>query len=284
MCRPSVRPVASSASQTGVYDRIVERALVVRVRPCEPRDETAVADPVRLAGGFVGVLHRERADSLETVGRNRAPLGDPVVVDRARLHRERRVGDAAELEAEAGVHHRDVDPLGVEHLHPLVGIEPGRVAVLVVPALAEVLVALPRVAEADETTFGRHRVLDETFVETGRLVPAQPDPAIAHRRREVPLPQVGGLAQVPVGIDDVLGAALAVSMSQDRRNPVPVSTGRVSRVCSAMVETTVCVSGGRARRGGDDLVEHRLAGQLGQLERGRAGGCARTPWRCRDPR
>ena len=105
------------------------------------------------------------------------------------------------------------------------GIEPGRVALLVVPALAEVLEALAGVAEADETTFGRHRVLDETLVEAGRLVPAQPDPTIPHRRREVPLPQVGGLAQVPVGIDDVLGGRRAFVMSQDRRNPVPVSTG-----------------------------------------------------------
>ncbi len=186
----------------------MEADAVVRVRPCEPRDETTVADSVRLAGGFGGVLHRERADGLEAIGRDRAPLGDPVVVDRAGLHRERRVGDPSELEAEAGVHHRDVDPFGVEHLDPLVGIEPGRVAVLVVPALAEVLVTLAGVPEADEPTCGRHRVLDETLVEAGRLVPPQPDPTIPHRSGKVPLPQVGGLAQVPVGIDDVLGAVM----------------------------------------------------------------------------
>ncbi len=189
--------------------RIVERAVVVRVGPGEPRNETAVADPVRLARGFGGVLHRERADALEAVGRDRAPLGDPVVVDRARLHREPRVGDPPELETEAGIHHRDVDALGVEHLHPLVGVEPGGVAVFVVAALAEVLVALARVAEAYETTFGRHRVLDETLVEAGRLVPPQPDPPVPHRGRKVPLPEVGGLAQVPVGVDDELRRRLA---------------------------------------------------------------------------
>ena len=70
-----------------------------------------------------GILQRQRAHAHEPVGCRRAPLGDPVVVDLARRDREVGVVDPAELQPEARVHHRDVDALGVEHLHPLVRVE-----------------------------------------------------------------------------------------------------------------------------------------------------------------
>ena len=116
------------------------------------------------------------------LGLGRAPLGHPVVVDAARPHRELRVDDGTELQPEARVHHAEVDALAVEHLHPLVGVEPGRVQALVVAALPEVVVGLARVPEADETPVGRHAVLDQALVVAGGLVPPQPDPPVREVR------------------------------------------------------------------------------------------------------
>ena len=161
MCSPSASPVSSSASHTGVYTRVVERHAVVRVRADERADEPEVLDPAGLVGRGRGILQRQCAGSLQPVGCRGAPLGDPVVVDPARPHRELGILDAAELQAEARVHHRDVDALGVEHLHPLVRVEAGRVQVFVVAAAAEVVEALARVAEAGKATFDDDAILDE---------------------------------------------------------------------------------------------------------------------------
>ena len=181
--------------------RMVEVAVVVRVRSREAGLQTERRDATRFVGRALRVLHRERADTDEPVGLLRAPVGEPVVVDRAARDREVGVLDRAELQAEPGIHHRDVDALGVEHLHPLVRIEAGGVEVLVVAAPTEVGERLARVAQADEPAIGRHAVLDEALVVAGRFVPPQADAAVAHRGGEVVLPQPRRFAQMAVGVD-----------------------------------------------------------------------------------
>ena len=111
---------------------MVERRTVDGVGPGEPGPQPDVRHAVDLCRARVSILHRERADAIEAVGRGRGVVGDPVVVDAARRDRELRVADAAQREAEAGIEHGDVDALGVEHLHSFARVEAGRMQVLVV--------------------------------------------------------------------------------------------------------------------------------------------------------
>ncbi len=154
-----------------------------------------------------GVLQRQRADATQPVGGGARPLGEPVVVDAARPGGELRVADPPELQPEPGVDHREVDALRVEDLDPLAGVEAGRVQVLVVAAPAEVVEGLAGVAEPDQAPVGGHAVLHPALVVPGGLVPPEPDPLVAEIRRQGSLPEVGGLANVPVGVDDVRGIA-----------------------------------------------------------------------------
>ncbi len=187
---------------------VVERHAVVGVRSHEGADEPGVLDPAHLGRGLDRVLHRECADTLEPVGRRGAPVDDPVVVDPARPDRELGVLDAAQLEAHPGVHHRDVDALGVEHLHPLLRVEPGRVEVLVVTTLAEVDVGLARVAEAHQPPVGDGLALEVALVVAGGLVPPEADALLGQVAREARLPEVGRFDDVPVGVDDELPAVV----------------------------------------------------------------------------
>jgi len=147
------------------------------------------------------VLQRERTDTDEAVRLLRAPFRDPVVVDLARGDREVLVEDAAELQAEPGIHDRHVDAFRVEHLHALVRVEAGGVQVLVVTALAELDEVLTGVAEADQPAIGRHAVLDEALVVAGLLVPAEADALLPQRLRQPTRPQIGRFADVTVGVD-----------------------------------------------------------------------------------
>ena len=104
------------------------------------------------------------------------------------------------------------------------GVEARGVALLVVATAAEVLEALAGVAEPDEAASRHDDVLDGALVEAGRFVPAKPDTAIAHRHREVSLPEVGRLADVAVRVDDVLAGVVARHAGQDRRRTASVST------------------------------------------------------------
>ena len=133
------RPVSLNASHTGVYDRMVEVAVVVRVRSGEAGLQSERRDATRFVGRALRVLHRERADADEAVRLLRAPVRDPVVVD-LRSDATARSGSwiAPSFRPSPGYITDDVDAFGVEHLHPLVRIEPGGVEVLVVPAPAEV--------------------------------------------------------------------------------------------------------------------------------------------------
>ena len=175
MCNPSASPVSSSASHTGVYDGSCNGTPLYAFGrtnvPTSPRS----FDAARLVGRGRGILQRQRTGALEPFGCDRAPLGDPVVVDPARPHRELGILDAAELQPETRVHHRDVDALGVEHLHPLGRVEAGRVQVFVVAAATEVVEALARVAEPGEPAFDDDAILDQAPVVARGLVPTQAD-------------------------------------------------------------------------------------------------------------
>ena len=82
-------------------------------------------------------------------------------------------------------------------------IEAGRVAVLVAHRVREVLVVVhARVREACESHRDPDAVLDEHLLGLDVVVPAHAQALIAHRRWEVPFPEVGRLADVPVGVDD----------------------------------------------------------------------------------
>ena len=124
-------------------------------------------------------------------------------------HRELGVLDAAELEAEAGVHHGEVDALGVEHLHPLVRVEPGRVQVLVVAAAAR---SRRRARPRCRVRRGRGRstIRSSTQALVVARWPRSSAGGCRGRRggREVALPEVGRLADVAVGVDDVVGVGL----------------------------------------------------------------------------
>ena len=91
-------------------------------------------------------------------------------------------------------------------------VEAGRVERLVVTPAAEVDEVLARVAEPDEAAIRRDAILDETLVVSAGLVPAQPDGLVAQREREVRRPEVGRLADVPVGVDDQLASHAATSI------------------------------------------------------------------------
>ena len=181
---------------------VMERTPLVGVRTGEAADEPQVADPSGLGGRRARVLEGQRTDPAQPVRRRGRPFGEPVVVDLAARDGELRVLDPTELESEPRVDDGEVDPLRVEDLHAARGVEAGRVQVLVVATLPEVLERLAGVAEPDEAPVGRDLVVDEALVVAGRLVPAQPDAPVAQVRREVAGPQVGGLADVTVRVDD----------------------------------------------------------------------------------
>src|SRR5438045_3656493 len=181
---------------------VMQRSVVVRVRPREPGFQPQWRDAAGLVGGALRVLQRQRSDPHESIGRLRAPLGEPVVVDLARLDREVRVSDGAELQTETWIHHRDIDALGVEHLDPFARVEARGVQVFVVPAAPEFVERLTGIAEPDETAVGCHALLDQALVVARLLVPAQADALFAQARWEVVFPQSSGLAQMAVGVHD----------------------------------------------------------------------------------
>src|SRR5581483_2540694 len=110
---------------------------------------------------------------------------------------------------EPAVQHGHVDALGVHDLDALARVPPAAVQVLgVAQRVAEVLVLVhARVAEPGEPGRDADVVLNEHLLDAVG-VEADARPALAHRRGEVALPQVDGLADVPVRVDhDMLAPA-----------------------------------------------------------------------------
>ncbi len=204
---------------------VVEGPVEVRVRAGEAADQAEVADAMGLGCRGRRVLHRERADAAQPVRCLGGPLGEPVVVDTTARHRELGILDAPELQAETRVDDGEVDALRVEDLHPLRGVEAGRVEVLVVAALPEVVERLAGVAQPDEAAVGGQLIVDEALVEARRLVPPEPDPAVLEVRGQPPGPQIRRLADMTVGVDDVLPCGVHTERipAPDRRvNAVPI--------------------------------------------------------------
>ena len=120
-----------------------------------------------------------------------------------RRDREVDVVDAAEGLAEPAVEHRDVDALFVEHLERVPSAsKPAGLRSSVAHRVAEVLVVVhARVAEAGEPHRDADVVLDQHLLGPSSSLQRTRRPALAHRRRQVALPEVGRLADVPVGVD-----------------------------------------------------------------------------------
>ena len=104
---PSGRPVSSSASHTGVYARWWNGRSLYAFGRANPADEPEVRDAVRLVGRARRVLQRQRADADEPVGRAaRTTRRSSRCRPRHDATASSRILDAAELQAEARVHHR----------------------------------------------------------------------------------------------------------------------------------------------------------------------------------
>ena len=187
-----------------------QRHAVHRVRPDDAGDESECLRAVYFARRGLRIVGRDHRGADQALGIRRGPVGDPVVPHLVRRDREVDVGEASEGLAEPAVEHRDVDPLGVHHRQSLLRIPAPGVEVVGVPQrVAEVLVLVhPGVAETGEPHRDRDVVLDQHVLRPDLVRVADPRAPLAHRRRELGLPEVDRLADVAVGVDhDVLAAA-----------------------------------------------------------------------------
>ena len=207
MCRPSVRPVSSSASHTGVYDGIVERRRrctrwAARTPRPGPSSRMRGAPRRRLRR----VLQRQRADALEAVGRDGAPLGDPVVVDRGTTPpRARGRGCRRASGRGRGTSPTTSMPSASSTFTRSCGVEAGGVAVLVVAAAGRSSRSSRPRCRGRRAPFGRPSCPRRgTRRSRSPRSSAAGCPRSPRSSRQAPLPEVGGLAEVPVGVDDVL--------------------------------------------------------------------------------
>ena len=152
----------------------------------------------------LGILQRQRADA-HRAGRALRRTTRRASRCRPRTTRPASSGSwmRAELQAEAGIHHRDVDALGVEHLHALVRVEAGGVQVFVVAAAAEVVERSPALPRPTRPRSVAIAVLDQALV-VARV--ARSSAGGCPGRQGAPEgPRVhrsGRLAEVAVGVDD----------------------------------------------------------------------------------
>ena len=105
---------------------------------------------------------------------------------------------------------------------------------------------MPALREAGESHRDADVVLDEHLLGLDVVVPAHPQALLAHRRWEVPFPEIGRLADVPVGVDDhhVVDSRahrfpLTTRHSLRRRVPVP-RRSLLASVCSLPQFVAIC--------------------------------------------
>ena len=196
-------------------DRIVRRIAVRLVRRGEGHDEGAAAAVLHRAlqfeGGGRGITERKMGDRDQPALRGAAEIGDPAVVGAAIGLAQLDVGELGlPQDAEGGIEHRRLEPLGVQQLQPFVGIagavrHVGGVG-LVGMRLESFQVLLAHAAQGGGIALARALAGQsadlEIFQPLGVALHAQR--AVAVLGLDVVIPQAGVFQHMAVGVDGAL--------------------------------------------------------------------------------
>ncbi len=191
----------------GLVVRVVQHAAVVRIGPQEPGAHAELLPrEAHLFDGQRDRLHRQHRDAEETVRVGLAVIGQPAVVRPAHRRGEARLGHRAREEAHARIEEGRVDAVEVHVGDAGVGIEAAAPAIDVFHlALFHCALAGPdRADDAEALRAAEDLALyEQAFLAVG--VDDDPGRAIAEARVDVLVPQVHGLEDVTVGVDDLVG-------------------------------------------------------------------------------
>src|SRR6516225_6499249 len=188
---------------------MVNHLVVVRVRPEEAAAKTQLllGEP-HLCDREVDRLQRQHSDTEQAVRIGLAIVGEPAVVGSARRSGELRIMYGPRKQAEARIKEGGVDAIGVHVGDALVRVEPAGLAVLVGHRVG-LDDTLPRPYRADpanaELAVADHVLLDDEPL-LAVLALFDPRRPVAELRIDIFVPKVQRLEDVPVGIDDVVGA------------------------------------------------------------------------------
>src|SRR2546426_4641738 len=216
----------------GLVVRVVQHAAVVRIGPQEPGAHAELLPrEAHLCDGQRDRLHRQHRDAEETVRVGLAVIGQPAVVRPAHRRGEARLGHRAREEADARVEKRGVDAVEIHVRNPRVRVETAPAALDILHG-ALVDHALPGPDGADDAEALRAAedlaLYEQAFLAVG--VDDDPGRAIPEARVDVLVPQVHGLEDVTVGVDDLVGTrhgwppsgAWMIAYNPGPRWPIPV--------------------------------------------------------------
>ncbi len=211
---PSWNPIAmsrsSAACQNGLVHRVVDHlGAVIRVRPQKAGPETEVAaGECHLLDRMLDRLHRHHRDAEQPVRVGLAVIGEPAVVGAAQRARQLRVVHRAGEQPHARIKKGGVDAVEVHVGDALVRVEPAGAA-LIVFHLGRLDRALARPDTADPAhalLAAEQLALDVELLGAGRGIDDKPRRPVAEFGVHVFVPEIERLQDVPIGIDDVIGA------------------------------------------------------------------------------
>src|SRR5262245_43619330 len=191
----------------GLVVRVVEHAAVVGIGPQESAAHAELFPrEAHLLDGQGNRLHRQHRDAEQAIRIRLAVIGEPAVVRAAHRGGEGGFGHRAGEEADARIEEGGVDPVEVHVRNPRVRVEAAAPAIDVFHG-ALIDRALPGPDGADHAEAlgaAEDLALDEqAFLAVG--VDDDPRRPVAEARVDVLVPQVYGLEDVTVGVDDLVG-------------------------------------------------------------------------------
>ncbi len=233
---PSWNPIAMSISSAACPELLVHRVVdhlgaVIRVRPQKAGPETEIAaGELHLLDRVLDRLHRHHRDPEQPVRVRLAVIGEPAVVGAAQRARQLGVVHRAGEQPHARIEERGVDAVEVHVGDALMRIEPAGAA-LVVFHLGRLDRALARADAADPAhalLAAEQLALDVELFGAGRGVDNEPRRPVAELRVHVFVPEIERLQDVPIGIDDVIGAG-----HRDTLRSGPIACGIVAQPAPA---------------------------------------------------
>ena len=199
----------------GGPERLVHRVVdhlgaVIRVRPDEGAlHPELLAREAHLGDRQIDILHRQHRDAEQPVRVRLAVIGEPAVIGAAYRGGELRVVDRAREQAEARIQERGVDAVRIHVGDARVRVEPAGLAFLVFHRVGgdDALARADRADPADAELRVADRVLlDDQPLLAALVVLDDARRPVAELGIDVFVPEIERLQDMPVGIDDVVGA------------------------------------------------------------------------------
>ena len=192
-------------------------------------------------------LHRQHRDPEQPVGIGLAVIGQPAVVGAAQRARQFGIVHRAGEQPHARIEKGRVDAVEIHVGDALVRIEPAGAALLVFHfGRFDLALARPDPADPAHALLAAEQLpLDVELFLAGLGIDHQPRRPVAEFRVHVVVPEVERLQDVPIGIDDVVGAdhreLLRIDLLRHRSAP---RLRRTSRMSFRMPNAGLRVTGG----------------------------------------